>query len=311
MYRDPSAELRSRLAARYAELQGSRGRADQVIGVSTDSRKAVVAAFAALDKAHFMSAELETLTEVERSLDLAEQALAACFADALNVAPFVDAMIAAFGPLGPNTSALSRAHFRTFPPQPGHAETPAIALAEAAHRWLPQLPVVALVQHEPALSKTIFFFEWQSIPFRLQAAANVLSNKLTAEEWLVKTTLVARRPRVHPLIGVRPQRVGDDVLQMLGISRDVTFDDAEFDPRYFVTGDEAPLRAELTPAVRQAFVTAYDDYPATVQAANGFAVLEIVTQRLNPACALLAAFARASPQNATTAPAPAGMQDAP
>lgn len=216
----------------------------------------------------------EDVSELESSLDALEQALAAFVEEAKS-----------------DEERASRFHVLGGPSQNFEVYGPKFSsatgvLLESAARWAQQLTDVALV--DAVGDALTLYFEQDRVPLRLDIA----TKRFDDGEVYDAATLSAAPPSVGTAeIAIRPQTMGDDILASLHIRRDLTFDDDLFDTTYFVSGDEADLRALLTPATRAALLRVARDWPATVHIAGGIATMPLHREeRLLSAASMLARF---------------------
>lgn len=214
----------------------------------------------------------------ESSLDELESATAVCFDHAERIgqlarrfavlgAPPASAELGLSDPLDWDTAAAS-------------------VLREKVAHWTRDVRGETLIAGRP-LGATVYFEE-EGRPCRLEIEAI----RFTDEAGYSTTSSLMGMARTRATLAVRPQTFGDDLLATLRLRRDVTFDDPDFDGMYFVSGDEAELRAFFTAEVRAAFVAATRAEVAEVNLGGGVAqLMNLQYQSLTGACALLAALA--------------------
>ena len=72
---------------------------------------------------------------------------------------------------------------------------------------------------------------------------------------------------------LRPEGILQDLLEMVGLRREIELDDPSFDPVFVIQGDEATARAFLTNEVRRALLVIGEEHAPIVTLAAGRARL--------------------------------------
>lgn len=282
MYRDANAERRARAAMRHREAS-ERARRALAMPYGSSAGLAMRQGLASVASADLSSTSHEELDAIEHALDQIDEVIDRYVADATRISE----RAGLFAHLGAPTSSAELC------PSVVHASDPAIwtlgavaKLREAMNVWAPQIRGEAILDaHAEGLA---IFFESDSAPFRLEIEAKPLREK--PETFFTETSLVGGSRSARAPIAVRPQTFGDDLLATLRIRRDITFEDDAFDPRYFVSGDEAVLSEILSREVRAAFVAIAEEEPAHVTICDRIATMKLTSHRLSSACALLRAL---------------------
>jgi len=160
-------------------------------------------------------------------------------------------------------------------------------LLEAAEPRVEEMGKRALV--DPVPDGLLFYFELDDVPFRLDCVVAEGDDAIFVESSV-------RCASVHDVtITIRPQRFMDDMLSTVGLRRDLSFGELDFDSAYFVSGPDDALRRVLTPEARAALVSIARHDPARLELAPGRATLALTMhQPLSAACGLLATIARNS-----------------
>ncbi len=250
----------------------------------SSARVAVREGLAWLASNDFSSTSHEQLDAIEHALDMLDETLARYVVDVTQTSE----RAMRYAHLGaPSSSAEPCSDLSSGFSEPAVWNLAVVdTLRKAMAEWALQIRGETIVDAHP--EGVALFFDHDGAPFRLEIDARPFREK--PDTYFSEASLVGESRQARAPISVRPKTFGDDLLATLRIRRDITFDDASFDPLYFVAGDEAVLREVLTPEVRAAFVEVAKDEPASVEMCDAVATLRLANQRLESACALLASL---------------------
>lgn len=275
-------ERRERATARYRETLNA---ANAALGLHYGASARLALRKALIIARNAFGTASDDLTELEQALDGIDERIHACVKEDARMSE----KAVAYAPLGlPSSDAELVSHLTTsFRDPPQWAPAVAEVLRGSVHRFASQIRGEVFVVGQ-AQSITLSFHE-RDLPFRLELDAKESGEPGTY--YFDGATLFGRVRRTLSSITVRPQSFGDDLLSALRIRWDFRFDDDQFDPLYFVAGDEEALRDFFTSEVRAAFVRIAKNGPVSVEIGkNEVAIMRLEAQKLRDACAFLAAL---------------------
>lgn len=175
-----------------------------------------------------------------------------------------------------------------------------VALDAGAARVAAELPSPPLL--DLRMPVACLYFHEGGLPFRAEISADTTD---TPGEQVPRVRIqIAISPR-YARVAARPQRLGDDVLGVLRLRTDPTFDDPAFDGAYFVTGEQPHLAGIFTPPVRRQMVALAREMPASLEVEGGVAsILFERPQRLRTVCKVLGAIRKNTRRLGDTQPPP-------
>lgn len=284
-YREASAERRDRARAQLSDLERRIRESSSVLRYGLRARGALGRTMSAVVDLDVASAELDRLGEIDRLLGEAERLLEQWLEEAREESR-VAATWAHLGAPSPEAFlfATRRETFRS-----GIEWRPAVAeeLEPKIQKIVVALPRPFLVQSD-ATGAVFFFTDESGLAFRLDVSTRETEDGVG---FVTEASLTGGRERAErPRIAVRPQTFTDDLLGMVRIRNDLTFDDDDFDAAYFVSGDEKVLREVLTAPVRSAFVRIAKEAPVTLELAHGIVTMKLELQSIRSACSLVRAI---------------------